>query len=172
MTKGVLQLRPFHRMKRWIYRGDRPSGIARVLNRFWARQYAAGRLARARDVTLEVRGRSSGKTIAFPLVLADYHGEWYLVSMLGENANWVRNVRAADGHAVIHHGSAHQVELHEVPSEQRPPILQRYLDVAPGARPHLPVDRAAPAGEFERIAPDFPAFRVVGLGDAEVFRLG
>jgi hypothetical protein len=76
----------------------------------------------------------------------------------------VRNVRAADGRAVIRHGWAREVELQEVPVGQRAPILQRYLDVAPGARPHVPVDRAGPAGEFARIAPDFPAFKVVGLG--------
>jgi deazaflavin-dependent oxidoreductase (nitroreductase family) len=167
VTARARRIQPFSRVKRWIYRGDRPSGVARVLNRFWARQYGSGRLARARDVTLEVRGRSSGKTIVLPVVLADYQGEWYLVSMLGENANWVRNVRAADGRAVIRHGTTHDVELHEVPVGRRAPILQRYLDVAPGARPHVPIDRTAPAEDFERIAHDFPAFRVVGRGDAK-----
>lgn len=159
-------MRPFHGMKRWIYRGNRPSRVARVLNQFWARQYGSGKMARDRDVVLEVRGRSSGKMIAFPVVLADYRGGWFLVSMLGEDANWVRNVRAADGRAVIRHGTTHDVELHEVPVSHRAPILQRYLDVAPGARPHVPIGRAAPVGEFESVAPDFPVFRVVGLGAA------
>lgn len=155
--------RPLYRVKQWIYRGGRPSGIARALNAFWARQYARGRMARERDVTLEVPGRSSGKLITFPVVMADYQGEWYLVSMLGENANWVRNVRAAGGRAVIRHRRAHEVGLHEIPVAQRAPILKRYIQVAPGARPHVPVDRDAPIEAFERVAPDFPAFKVVGM---------
>lgn len=134
------------------------------MNRFWAHQYSgSGRLARDRDVTLEVRGPFERKTIAFPVVMADHDGDWFLVSMLGANVNWVRNVRAADGRAVIRHGDAHDVQLLEVPVKWRAPIPRRYLDVAPGARPHVPVAPRAPLAEFERIAADFPAFRIVGL---------
>ncbi len=150
-------------MKRLIYRGDRPGPVARALNAFWARQYGAGRLSRARDVTLEVRGRTSGRMLRFPVVLADLDGRWYLVSMLGENANWVRNVRAGDGSAVIRRGADHDVTLTEVPVGERAPILRRYLDVAPGARPHIAADRGAPPADFERVAPDHPVFRVDGL---------
>ena len=42
---------------------------------------------------LEVPGRRTGKTISFPVVVADYQGGRYLVSMLGDGTNWVRNVR-------------------------------------------------------------------------------
>jgi hypothetical protein len=48
--------------------------------------------------------RRSGRTICFPLVMAMVGGEHYLVSMLGQNANWVRNVRAAGGDAILRHG--------------------------------------------------------------------
>jgi hypothetical protein len=34
--------------------------------------------------TLEVRGHKSGRTISFPVVVADYQGERYLVAMLGQ----------------------------------------------------------------------------------------
>jgi hypothetical protein len=40
---------------------------------------------------------SSGKTISFPAVIADYGNGRYLVSMLGEDTSWVRNVRASGG---------------------------------------------------------------------------
>jgi deazaflavin-dependent oxidoreductase (nitroreductase family) len=123
-------------------------------------------MARDRDVTLEVHGRSSGKTIVFPIVMADYAGDWFVVSMLGEHANWVRNVRAAQGRAVIRHGDAHEVDLVEVPAGQRAPILQRYVDVAPGARPHVPVAPHAPLTDFERIAADYPVSKVNGLPHA------
>jgi hypothetical protein len=38
--------------------------------------------------------------------------------------------------------------------------VRRYLDLAPGARPHLSVRWGAPLGEFERIAEAHPVFRV------------
>jgi hypothetical protein len=80
--------------------------------------------------------------------------------MLGENVNWVRNVRAAGGDADLRHGRREAVQLVEVPAAAKPPILRRYLDVAPGARPHVPVDRRAPWQAFEQIAPRIPVFRI------------
>ena len=50
--------------------------------------------------TLELRGHESGRTITFPVVVADYQGERYLVAMLGQTSNWVRNLRTGDGRAL------------------------------------------------------------------------
>jgi hypothetical protein len=83
--------------------------------------------------------------------------------MLGERANWVRNLRADDGRAMLRHGRKEAVRLDEVPVAQRPPILRRYLEVAPGGRPHIPVDRRAPVEEFERVAPQIPVFSIQAL---------
>jgi hypothetical protein len=110
---------------------------------------------------LEVPGRRTGRTISFPLVMTEYEGERYLVSMLGEEANWVRNIRAAGGRAVLRHGRREEVHLEEIDPDARPPILRRYLSYAPGARPHIPVDRRAPVGAFAAIAAQYPVFRVV-----------
>ncbi|PRX96773.1 nitroreductase/quinone reductase family protein [Allonocardiopsis opalescens] len=151
--------------KRWMYRGGRPNALARVLNRLAALQFATGRLAPRNWVALEVVGRRSGRPISFPLVLTDHGGERYLVSMLGEDANWVRNVRAADGRAVLLHGARELVRLREIPVADRAPVLRRYLRLAPGARPHFPVDRDAPPPEFERVAGRYPVFRVESAAD-------
>ena len=48
---------------------------------------------------LVAAGRRTGKTVSFPVVVADYQGERYLVSMLGEGTNWAGHVRAGGGHA-------------------------------------------------------------------------
>jgi hypothetical protein len=93
--------------------------------------------------------------------MADWAGQWYLVSMLGERCNWVLNVRAAGGRAVIRHGRAVACQLVEVPPAERPEILRRYLRKVPGGRPHIPVSRHAPAADFATIAPRYPVFRVV-----------
>ena len=90
-------------------------------------------------------------------------GERYLVSMLGEGTNWVRNVRAAGGKARLRHGASEQVFLEEVDVRQRAPVLKKFLQHAPGARPHIPVDKDAPVSEFEQIASKYPVFRVEAI---------
>lgn len=150
-----------YRARRWMYRDGRPHGLAKVFNRISAWQFSTRLLASKRWVTLEVRGRRTGRTITFPVAIADYEGEQYLVSMLGADANWVRNVQAAGGRAVVRHGGRQPVRLEEVEPKLRAPILRRYLAIAPGARAHIPVDRRAPLEEFERIAGRYPVFRIV-----------
>lgn len=142
-----------------MYPGGRPNRLARVLNRGWAIAHAAG-LWPSRLVTLEVAGCRTGRVISFPLVMAEYKGERYLVSMLGENSNWVRNVRAADGRAVLRHGRREDVRLEEVDPDARAPILRRYYSLAPGPRAFITVDPHAPLEEFEELAPRIPVFRV------------
>ena len=153
--------RPLHQIKQWLYRGGRPRTMARGMNRVSALLYSAGLLSPARAVTLEVVGRRTGRVISFPVVIADLDGERYLVAMLGQQAQWVRNVRAAGGAATIRRKGTEAVRLVEVEPGRRAPILRRYLAVAPGARPHVPVDRHAPLEDFERIAERFPVFRIL-----------
>ncbi len=80
--------------------------------------------------------------------------------MLGENTNWVRNVRAANGKAMLRHGISEQILLQEVEARQRAPILKAFLRHAPGARPHIPVSKDAPVSAFEEIAAKYPVFRI------------
>jgi hypothetical protein len=110
--------------------------------------------------TLEVRGHKSGRTISFPVVVADYQGERYLVAMLGQKTNWVRNLRGGDGRAVLQRKQREEVSLVEDHSDKRAAILRRYLELAPGARPFFPIDRRAPISEFEAIVDQYPVFRV------------
>jgi hypothetical protein len=52
------------------------------------------------------------------------------------------------------------VQLDELPVARRAPVLKAYLRIAPGARPHIPVDKDASLEEFAAIAAQFPVFRV------------
>ncbi|WIM92855.1 nitroreductase/quinone reductase family protein [Actinoplanes oblitus] len=150
--------------RRRMYRGGRPDRVARWLNRLSAAQFSAGFLTPATWVTLEVTGRRSGRTISCPLVVTRYRGERYLVAMLGRRANWVANVRAADGTVVLRHGDREEARLVEVEPRDRAPILRAFLAAAPGARAHLPVDRHAALADFARIADDYPVFRIITSG--------
>jgi deazaflavin-dependent oxidoreductase (nitroreductase family) len=148
---------------RWLYRGGRPNRVANALNRLLAAVHAIG-LAPNYMVILEVRGRRSGRIISLPLVMVVIEGERYLVSMLGAKAEWVQNVKAAGGNVTLRHGRREEARLEETPADRRAPVLKAYLKRAPGARPHMPVDKDAPLSEFERVSAQFPVFRVVSGG--------
>jgi hypothetical protein len=145
---------------KWLYRGGRPNWVATILNRCSVAVHALG-VAPSYLVTLEGRGRRSGRRISLPLVMVIIEGERYLVSMLGAEVDWVRNVKAAGGNVTLRHGRHEEVRLEEVAVDRRAPVLKAYLKRAPGARPHLPIHKNAPLSEFEQVSAQFPVFRLV-----------
>ncbi|MCV2395694.1 nitroreductase/quinone reductase family protein [Actinotalea sp. M2MS4P-6] len=149
---------------RRMYTGQRADRTATRLSRLWARVFAWG-LQPRRWVTLEVPGRTTGRPTTFPLGMADLDGRWYLVSMLGERCNWVRNVRAAGGRAVLVRRRRRPVTLREVPVPLRARILRRSRQPGRGGRPHIPVDPAAPLADFEAVAAQYPVFEVLPAED-------
>jgi len=156
-------------LKRRLYAGNRPGRIASVLNAFWGWVHALGVLPNYL-VTLEIRGRRSGRVISLPLAMAVVDGERYLVSMLGRDVAWVRNVEAAGGMATLVHGRREHVRLVEIPSDERPRVIKTYLERAPGARPHIPVDKDAPLEDFAAVAPAIPVYRVLPADPAATER--
>ena len=148
-----------------MYSGAKGNATARRYARFWAWVFGRGLAPGGRWVTLEVPGRKSGKPTRFPLGMAAVDGRFYLGSMLGNDCNWVRNVRANNGYAAVVRRRARQVHLTEVPTESRPRLLKAYLQQVPGARPHLPVKHTQPVADFEAIAQDYPIFDVEFLPD-------
>jgi len=153
------------RVDTWFYRGGRPNRMARLLNRCWAAVYALGVVPNYL-VTLEVSGRRSGRIIRLPLVLVVVERQRYLVSMLGADVNWVRNVQAAGGDVTLVHGRREEVHLEETAVESRASVLKAYVQRAPGARAHLPIQSDAPLATFEQLSPQFPVFRVVARNRA------
>jgi deazaflavin-dependent oxidoreductase (nitroreductase family) len=76
---------------------------------------------------LEVRGRRSGQPRRVPVNLLDFGGTQYLVAPRG-NAEWVRNVRAADGRLTLILGRRRDDRVAtEVPDAAKPPVLREYL---------------------------------------------
>jgi deazaflavin-dependent oxidoreductase (nitroreductase family) len=145
---------------RAMYQGGRANKTARQFAHLWATVFAWG-LFPKRWVTLEVPGRRTGELTRFPLGMAQADGQWYLVSMLGEGCNWVKNVRAAGGKVILRRRRAVAYTLIEVPPEERAPIIKRYLSQVPGARPHVPIDRRSALVDFEAIAHRYPIFRAI-----------
>jgi len=110
--------------------------------------------------TLEVRGRASGARRTNPVVIASVDGERYLVSMLGPQSEWVKNVDAADGDAVLRHGRREPVHLAHVPPDERAPVLREYVRVATSGRTHFPLPVGAPLEDFAAIADRYPVYRI------------
>jgi hypothetical protein len=144
---------------RYFYRNRRPTRFGR----WWSRAYAAlvglGVLP-PMLAALHVQDRKTGATGGVVLVAAEHEGATYLVSMLGEATEWVRNLRAAGGKARLKRGGWHDVILHEIPPAERAPILKAWSQVATSGRKHLPVPHTAPLQSFAAIAADYPVFRI------------
>ncbi len=145
-----------------FYRDRRPTRFGKFTNDVMARWYST-RTTPAVMSTLEVRRRRSGGVQRVPIVVADYEGAQYLVSMLGPGSEWSKNVVAAHGEAVIVHGAARPVRLEPVPVEERAPIIKAYVKRAIGARHHVGVPINAPIEEFERVAAEYPVYRLTSL---------
>ncbi|MGE5594644.1 MAG: nitroreductase/quinone reductase family protein [Hyphomicrobiales bacterium] len=142
------------------YREGRPTRPGRAFGAVWTALAKLG-VTPPFIAALETRGRCSGEPRRIPVLLADYAGgERYVVAMLGERSDWVRNVRAAGGEAVLVHRKPRPVQLVEVPVEERAPIIKVYVQRANGARPHIPVPPSAPVEEFAAVADRYPVFRV------------
>jgi deazaflavin-dependent oxidoreductase (nitroreductase family) len=144
---------------RLFYRDWRPTRFGRWVNRLFGLWSALG-LPPAFMATLEVRGRASGRARANPVVIATVEGRRYLVSMLGPGSDWVKNIEAAGGDAVLRQGRPRRVYLVPVPPEQRAPILREYVRIATSGRRHFPVAVGAPLSEFAAIAERYPVYRI------------
>ncbi len=116
-----------------------------------------------RSVTLEVKGRTSGRPIRLSMSPAELDGRQYLVSLAGERA-WVKNVRASDGKAFILHGGRRPVQLREIPVQERAPVLLSYVQSRAftrspkrAARLYFGLDSPT-LQDMERQAAKFPVF--------------
>lgn len=117
-------------------------------------------------VTLEVVGRRSGKTIRLSVTQVRLGGKRYLVSLGGES-QWVQNVRAAGGCAVVISGGRQPVELVEVPSQERGPILLAYVNQrafthsgAQSARHFFGFQTKPTLGDMQGVADRYPVFEI------------
>jgi hypothetical protein len=122
-------------------------------------------------VVLEVPGRVSGKPRRVALVGLVHDRKRYLVSLAGES-EWVRNVRAADGHAVLTvRRRSSRVLLEEVPAGQRAPVLLAYVhrggpfhragrSRAGEARIYFGLGPHPSLGDVQGIVEHYPVFRV------------
>ena len=146
-------------LMRLFYRNWRPTRLGLWVNRLMCWWSGLG-LPPKLQAALEVRGRKSGRARSNPVVIVTVEGERYLVSMLGSESDWVKNVEAANGEAVIRQGRRRRVHLVTVPTQQRAAILWEYVRIAQSGWQHFPLPVGAPLSEFEAIAERYPVYRI------------
>lgn len=111
---------------------------------------------------LEVTGRTSGLPRRVPVNLLTIDDRHYLVAPRGD-AEWTRNVRAADGHLDLLHGRRreHRIAI-EVADDAKVGILRAYLRrwKAEVGIFFDGVDAESSDDELARIAPRHPVFEL------------
>lgn len=115
-------------------------------------------------VTLEVRGRKSGKRRRTPVVRVDHDGAQYIVALAGDS-QWVSNVRAADGAAVIRRRGSQKARLVELPAEERPPVIVSYINRggrfrSKEAKFYFGLNPDPAPEDVAEAAPHYPIFRI------------
>jgi F420H(2)-dependent quinone reductase len=146
-------------LMRLFYRNWHPTHLGRWVNRFMGWWSGVGLPPRF-QAALEVHGRTSGRRRSTPLAIATVEGKRYLVSMLGPESDWVKNVEAAHGDAFIRQGRRRRVHLVALPPEQRAPILREYVRITRSGRQHFPLPVGARLSDFEAIAGRYPVYRI------------
>lgn len=118
-------------------------------------------------ITLEVRGRASGRPIRVSLTQVRLGDARYLVSLGGES-QWVRNVRAAGGQALLLSRGRKPVKLVEVPVEARAPVLLAYVSQrafthsgAQSARHFFGLTASPTLEDMQRLAERYPVFQIL-----------
>lgn len=121
-------------------------------------------------ITIEVRGRRTGRRRRTTVVQVNHEGQAFVVALAGQ-AQWVRNVRAAQGRVLIRrHRDARAARLVEVPVPERAEVIRAYL-LRPGragksrvrvgeAHSYFGVSSSASLDEIRSIAEHYPVFRI------------
>jgi hypothetical protein len=144
---------------RLFYRNRRPTWLGHWVSQFFCWWARAGVPPRS-WVALRIRDRVSGRMRQDAVVVPTVAGQRYVVSMFGAISDWVHNIDAAHGDAVVSHGGSQRVRLVLVPSEQRAPILREYVRVASSGRKHFPLPVGASVADFAAIASQYPVYRI------------
>ena len=110
---------------------------------------------------LSVRGRTSGLERTTPVNLLTMADRRYLVAPRGET-QWVRNIRAAGGGALVLGRRREAITVQEVDDDDKVPVLRSYLKrwKAEVGVFFSGVSATSSDEDLRRIAPDHPVFLI------------
>jgi deazaflavin-dependent oxidoreductase (nitroreductase family) len=115
---------------------------------------------------LTTRGRKTGRPRTTPVILVRQDPKRWLVAPYGA-VSWVLNARAA-GRVTLRRGhDSRDYTIRELPSEESGPILQRYIHIAPAARPYFQAGKGAPVADFIAEAGRHPVFALTPISEGQ-----
>jgi hypothetical protein len=112
---------------------------------------------------LAVQGRTTGAWRTVPVNPLELDGHTFLVAPRGQT-QWVRNLRAAGGHAELHLGrTIEPISTTEVADADKPPVLREYVRRWKSEVGVFfdGIDETSSDAELLAIAPGFPVFELV-----------
>jgi len=113
---------------------------------------------------LTTRGRKTGRPRTTPVILVQQEQQRWLVAPYGA-VSWVLNARAA-GRVTLRRGrDSRDYTIRELPPEESGPILQRYIHIAPAARPYFQAGKGSPVQDFIAEADHHPVFGLTPIGE-------
>ncbi len=139
-----------------------PTKGERIFNRIFGWLVGLG-LGLPHNYLLQVRGRKSGRVYSTPIDLLEFQNRRFLVAPRGRT-QWVRNAEAA-GQVVLKKGVSRQrYGLRAVPDDEKPQLLQAYLDrFKTTVQRYFPVPTGSASGRFAEIAANYPVFELLPL---------
>jgi deazaflavin-dependent oxidoreductase (nitroreductase family) len=117
-----------------------------------------------RSYLLTTRGRATGRPRANPVVPVEHGGRRWLVAPYGP-VSWVHNARAAGRVSLTRRRETRDYTIREVSPEEAGPVLQRYLRIAPSARPYFQAGKDSPVKDFVTEAGRHPVFELTPAGE-------
>jgi deazaflavin-dependent oxidoreductase (nitroreductase family) len=109
---------------------------------------------------LTTRGRMPGRPRITPVILVVHDQQRWLA------VPWVLNARAAGQVGLRRGRDRRDYALRQLPAAQAGPILQRYLRIAPAARPYFQAGKDSPVAEFIAEADRHPIFELIPISQA------
>ncbi|MBV8154370.1 MAG: hypothetical protein JOY98_08115 [Candidatus Eremiobacteraeota bacterium] len=145
---------------RLFYRNRRPTRFGHLNSQIFCWGARLGLLP-GLIVALEVRHREGGKPRQDAVVISSVAGDDFIVSMFGSISDWVHDLEASRGKAVIYRSArAHRVRLELVSVAERAPIIREFNRIASSGRKHLPLGIDPTLEECAALAPYHPAYRI------------
>ena len=138
---------------------NKPGALTKKMNSLVGWLAARG-IGPKRMVRLEHKGRVSGDIRSTAVNWTEHDGLRYLVSPRGET-QWVRNVRADGGRAVLRHGgNSETVRLEEISVEGRAAIIKQYVGDYKVVKREFGLEPDDSIEQYDGIAANHPTFLI------------
>lgn len=142
-----------------------PSPLERMFNKAFGIVVGLG-LGLRHNYLLQVRGRKTGRVYSTPVNVLELKGKRFLVAGRGRT-QWVRNAEAAAEVTLKKGRSRRRFGVRPVPKNEKPAILDAYLDrFRLTVQRYFPVRAGSEPKAFAEVADHYPVFELLPSDDA------